>query len=68
VRDRTRGLPLQEGAQDRVTYQSVTPAPQGFLFADFDDLAQETVPDFGLHLDAVELLIVLQLFTTSRGE
>jgi hypothetical protein len=24
--------------------------------------------DFGLHLDTVELLVLLQFFTTSRGE
>ena len=48
--------------------QSVAPAPRGFLFAEFGDLAQQTLLDFGLHLDTVELFVLLQLFTTSRGE
>ena len=48
--------------------QSVAPAPQSFLFAEFGDLAQQTVLDFGLHLNTVELLVLLQFFTTSRGE
>ena len=48
--------------------QSVAPAPRGFLFAEFGDLAQQTLLDLGLHLDTVELLVLLQFFTTSRGE
>ncbi len=48
--------------------QSVAPAPRGFLFAEFDDLAQETVLNIGLHLDTVELFVLLQFCTTSRGE
>ena len=48
--------------------QSVAPAPQSFLFAEFGDLAQQTLLDFGLHLDAVELFVRFQFFTTSRGE
>jgi hypothetical protein len=36
--------------------------------AEFGDLAQQTLLDFGLHLDTVELLVLLQFFTTSRGE
>ena len=48
--------------------QSVAPAPRGFLFAEFGDFAQQTLLDFGLHLDTVELFVLLQLFTTSRGE
>ena len=48
--------------------QSVVPAPQGFLFAEFGDLAHQTLLDFGLHLDTVELLVWLQFCTTSRGE
>jgi hypothetical protein len=48
--------------------QSVAPAPRGFLFAEFGDLAQQTLLDLGLHLDAVELFVLFQFFTTSRGE
>ena len=48
--------------------QSVAPAPQSFLFAEFGDLAQQTLLDFGLHLDAVELFVRFQFFITSRGE
>jgi hypothetical protein len=48
--------------------QSVAPAPRGFLFAEFGDFAQQTLLDFGLHLDTVKLLVLLQFFTTSRGE
>jgi hypothetical protein len=48
--------------------QSVAPAPRTFLFAEFGDLAQQTLLDSGLHLDAVELLVRFQFFTTSRGE
>ena len=49
-------------------YQPVAPAPRGFLFTEFGDFAQETLLDFGLHLDTVELLVLHQFFTTSRGE
>jgi hypothetical protein len=49
-------------------YQSFSPNPSGFLFAEFGDLAQQTLLDFGLHLDTVEFFVLLQFFTTSRGE
>jgi hypothetical protein len=48
--------------------QSIAPTPGGFLFTEFGDFAQQTLLDFGLHLDTVELFVVLQFFTTSRGE
>jgi hypothetical protein len=48
--------------------QSVAPAPRCFLFTEFGDLAQQPLLDFGLHLDTVELFVLLQFFTTSRGE
>jgi hypothetical protein len=49
-------------------YQSVVPTSRGFLFAEFGDFAQQTLLDFGLHLDTVEFFVLLQFFTTSRGE
>ena len=49
-------------------YQTFVPPPRRLLFAEFGDFAQQTLLDFGLHLDTVELLDLLQLFTTSRGE
>jgi hypothetical protein len=49
-------------------YQSFMPKPSGFLFAEFGDFVQQTLLDFGLHLDTIELFVRLQLFTTSRGE
>ena len=49
-------------------YQAFVPKPRCFLFAEFGDFAQQTLLDFGLHLDTVELLVLLQFFTTSRGE
>ena len=48
--------------------QSFSPKPSGFLFAKFGDFTQQTLLDFSLHLDTVELFVLLQLFTTSRGE
>jgi len=48
--------------------QSVAPAPRGFLFAEFGDLAQQTLLNLDLHLNTVELLARLQFCTTSRGE
>jgi hypothetical protein len=44
------------------------PNSRGFLFAEFGDFVQQTLLDFGLHLDTIELFVLLQLFTTSRGE
>ena len=49
-------------------HQSFVPKLRRCLFAEFDDFAQQTLLDFGLHLDTVELFVLLQLFTTSRGE
>ena len=48
--------------------QSFAPKPRGPIFAEFGDFAQQTLLDFGLHLDTVELLVLFQFFTTSRGE
>jgi hypothetical protein len=48
--------------------QSVASAPCGFLFTELGDFAQQTLLDLGLHSDTVELLVLLQFFTTSRGE
>jgi hypothetical protein len=48
--------------------QSFAPKPRGPIFAGFGDFAQQTLLDFGLHLDTVELFDQLQFFTTSRGE
>ena len=48
--------------------QSVAPAPQSFLFAEFGDFAKQTLLNLGLHLNTVELFVLLQFFTTSRGE
>jgi hypothetical protein len=48
--------------------QSVAPAPRGFLFSKFGDFAQQTLLNLGLHLNTVELFVLLQFFTTSRGE
>jgi hypothetical protein len=44
------------------------PKPRGFLFAELGDFAQQALLDFGLHLHTVELPVLLQFFTTSRGE
>ena len=46
-------------------YQSFVPKPRSFLFAEFGDFAQQTLLDFSLHLDTVELLVRLQFFTSS---
>ena len=48
--------------------QSFAPTPRGFFFTEFGDFAQQTLLNFGLHMDTVELLVRLQFFTTSRGE
>ena len=48
--------------------QSFAPKLRGPFFAEFGDFAQQTLLDFGLHLDTIELFVLLQLFTTSRGE
>jgi len=48
--------------------QPVAPASRSFLFAEFGDFAQQTLLDFGFHPDTVELLVLLQFLTTSRGE
>ena len=48
--------------------QSFAPKPRGPIFAGFGDFAHQTLLDFGLHLDTVELFDQLQFFTTSRGE
>jgi hypothetical protein len=49
-------------------HQAFVPAPRRLFFAEIGDFAQQTLLDFGLHLDTVELLVLLQFFTTSRGE
>jgi hypothetical protein len=48
--------------------QTFVPTPRRLLFAEFGDFTQQTLLDFGLQLDTVELLVLLQFFTTSRGE
>jgi len=45
-----------------------SPQPRGPIFTEFGDFAQQTLLDFVLHLDTVEFFVVLQSFTTSRGE
>ena len=49
-------------------YQSFVPPPRRLLFAEIGDFEQQTLLDFGLHLDTVEFLVLLQFFTISRGE
>lgn len=49
-------------------YQSFVPKTRGVVLAEFGDFAQQTLLDFGLHLDTVELFALLQFSTTSRGE
>jgi|NGEPerStandDraft_6_1074524.scaffolds.fasta_scaffold199768_2 hypothetical protein len=48
--------------------QPVASTPCGFLFTELGDFAQQTLLDFGLHSDTVEPFVLLQFFTTSRGE
>lgn len=48
--------------------QSFVSKPSGLRFTQFRYLSQETLLDFVLHLHTVELFLLFQFITTSRGE